>query len=154
MKVIFSVILSNILAVVVGLVVLFACDTILAPIFYLIAQIPIVGSVIFFLGTSPVQIIANYSMWSGAALTLMSASAVALPNRKGHKPGMAVLAVLLMPLYFLQGRGIFITYGFSFDLLMYIAGAVGAVVFAFAIAFSKEDYVEDEKTTTSVYDME
>lgn len=149
MKVIFR----NILAVIVGLVVLFACDTILAPIFYLIAQIPILGDIIFFCGTSPVQIIANYSMWSGAAFTLLSSSAVALPNRKGHKPGMAVLAVLLMPLYFIQGRGLFVTYGFSFDLLVYIAGAVGAVVFAFSIAFSKEE-AEYEKATTSVYDAE
>ena len=141
MKVIFR----NILAVIVGLVVLFACDTILAPVLYIIAQIPILGDIIFFLGTSPVQIIANYSMWAGATFTILSASAIALPNRKGHKPGMAVLAVLLMPLYFVQGRGLFVTYGFSFDLLVYIAGAIGAVVFAFAIAFSKEA-AENETT--------
>lgn len=120
MKIIFM----NILALIVGILVFFICDLIVAPLLYLIAQIPILGKIIFFLGTNPVQIIANYSLWANTGLTFLTAYNISLPDKKGRRWGMLILTTLMVLFLFAQGLNILKLYGFNFDLVTYIISSI------------------------------
>lgn len=129
-------ILRNILAVPAGLAVFIAGDIIIPIFLYLIAQIPVLGKAIFFLGTRPDQIVANYSVWIVSMLTLLTTSAIASPDKKGRKPGTAVLFILIIPLYFIQAHNMYTLYGITIDLFLYAISAASFVIFSFCCSFS------------------
>ena len=133
-----KIILTNIAGLIIGLLVFFICDLIVAPLLYLIAQIPILGKIIFFLGTNPVQIIANYSLWINAGLTFWAASAISLPNKKGRKWGIFILCTIMVFLLFTQGLNIFKLYGINFDFFTFIFSSIALIAIGYSIALKTD----------------
>ncbi len=129
---------ANIIGFLLGILVFFICDLFVAPILYLIAQIPILGKVIFFLGTNPVQIVANYSLWINTGLAFFTTSAISLPTKKGIKWGLLILNTLMIFFLLIQGINIFKLYGFNFDFVTFIFSSVGIIAMGYFMSFEKE----------------
>ena len=142
----------NIICVPLGITIFILGDYLLNLILYYATSSPILEFATGFFRDRPDIMQGNYTVLFNSLITLWISTYICPKSDNGKRYPLAILSVLLIPLYVFQMYGIFIWYGFSEGFFYYLISAILFTYTGFSIAFEGKFYrwlVKDYTKSTS-----